>query len=323
MFATASGSRPFQDCGASPLFVAWRLYYSAFEVFMNLAAKFSLRMTVEVLRSQAGLVRKEVQLGDGLHYVYLEGGRGEPLVLLHGFDADKDLFTPIARFLTNRYRVIIPDHIGFGESAKPPDADYSPPAQAERLRAFAQTVGISNFHLGGSSMGGQIALTFAAFYPEKVKSLWLLDPAGLSNTPKSLCDELFETLGESPLLIRKEEDVLRVIHLVLAYPPPFVPRPILTTMAEPHAANYLLEKRISHEIARDLVDRRVKGLSTPSLIVWGSKDRLFRAESADTLNKLMPQSHVILMPHTGHLPMIERPLSAALDYLRFRTSLER
>jgi len=60
----------------------------------------------------------------------------EPLLLLHGLGDNKDNITRIARFLTPRYRVIIPDHIGFGESSHPMEADYTPPAQAERLHAL-------------------------------------------------------------------------------------------------------------------------------------------------------------------------------------------
>jgi len=122
-------------------------------------------------RDRSGLVRKEIDLPGGLRYVYLEGGKGESLMLLHGFGLNKDNFVKTARYLTPHYRVIIPDHIGFGESSHPQGADYAPPAQAERIRAFAHALGIERLHLGGSSMGGQIALTYAARYPAEVASL--------------------------------------------------------------------------------------------------------------------------------------------------------
>ena len=144
-----------------------------------LAPEAATRFFIDMERSRSGLVKKEIDLPGGLHYVYLEGGHGEPLLLLHGFGANKDNFVRVARFLTPHYRVIIPDHIGFGESAHPQLADYAPPAQAERLHAFAQALGIKRLHLGGNSMGGQIALTYAAAYRQEVASLWVLDPAGV------------------------------------------------------------------------------------------------------------------------------------------------
>jgi pimeloyl-ACP methyl ester carboxylesterase len=106
-------------------------------------------------RWRSGLTRKEIEIPGGLRYVYLEGGRGEPLLLLHGFGANKDNFTPIARYLTPHFRVIAPDHIGFGESSHPQDAEYAAPAQAERLRLFMQALGIPRFHLGGSQWGAR------------------------------------------------------------------------------------------------------------------------------------------------------------------------
>jgi pimeloyl-ACP methyl ester carboxylesterase len=69
------------------------------------------------------------------------------------------------------------------------------------------------------------------------------------------------------------------------------------------------------------VEKRVKGLAIPTLIVWGEKDRVFNVATAEVLHKLMPRSQVIIMPNVGHLGMIERPRQSAEDYLRFHASL--
>lgn len=289
--------------------------------FVYLAPENAERLLVKVLRAQAGLDRKEIQLAGGLHYVYLEGGNGEPLMLLHGFGADKDNFTPVAGYLKTRYRVIIPDHIGFGESAHPVDADYSPPAQAKRLRAFAQALGVTSLHLGGNSMGGQIAMTYAALYPEEVKSLWLLDPSGVWSAPKSVTQTTMETTGQNPLLIKKEDDLVKLFQLAMSSPP-YIPRSILNVLAKQRIKNYTLEQRIFMEMITDSVEQRVTGLATPALVVWGSEDRLLNVEASKILNKLMPRSQVIVMQHIGHLPMFENPKQSAQDYLKFRALLD-
>jgi pimeloyl-ACP methyl ester carboxylesterase len=275
------------------------------------------RLLLNMQRAQAGLDRKEIQLAGNLHYVYLEGGKGEPLLLLHGFGADKDNFTPVAAYLTTRYRVIIPDHIGFGESSHPVDADYSPPEQARRLRAFARALDVTSLHMGGSSMGGHIAMTYAALYPEEVKSLWLLDPGGVWRKGDALTT--METTGQNPLLIRKEEDLVMLFQLAMSSPP-YIPRPILTMLARQRIKNYELEQRIFKEMVTDSVEQRITGLPTPALIVCGSDDRLLNVETSKILNKLMPRSQVIVMQNIGHLPMLENPKQSAQDYLRFRVS---
>ena len=69
------------------------------------------------------------------------------------------------------------------------------------------------------------------------------------------------------------------------------------------------------------MEARIKGLTTPALIVWGDQDRAVNVASAGILQKLLPRSQVILMQGVGHLPMLERPQQSAQDYLRFRASL--
>ena len=289
--------------------------------FVYLAPGSALHLMVNAMRAQAGLDLKEIRLPDGLRYVYLEGGQGAPLMLLHGFGANKDNFARVAGLLTKRYRVIIPDLIGFGESSHPADADYSPPAQAGRLRSFTHALGLTGLHIGGNSMGGHIAMTYAALYPGEVKSLWLLDPGGVWSAPRSMVRTAVETTGKNPLMVRTEEDFATLLQWVMNKPP-FVPRPILNVLARERIANYALEERILREITADSVEPRVTGLAVPALIVWGSEDRIIHPESAKILNRLMPCSRVILMPKTGHLPMFENPRQSARDYLTFRASLQ-
>ena len=253
--------------------------------FVYLAPETATRVLISVERQRSGLVRKEIDLADGLHYTYLEGGRGEPLLLLHGFGGNKDNFTREARFLTPHFRVIVPDHIGFGESAHPQDADYSPTAQAGRLHALAQALGLKSLHVGGNSMGGQIAMTYAALYPDEVKSLWLLDPAGVWSAPESEVRKIIRETGHNPLLARNEDEFAQIFAMVMNEPP-FIPRPILNVMAQERIHNLALEERVFSQITADSVEERVNGLTTPTLIVWGDKDRLINVATGEVRKKL-------------------------------------
>ena len=211
--------------------------------FVYLQPEEATRFAVSAERRLSGLVRKEIELPGGLRYVYLEGGSGEALMLLHGFGADKDNFTRSARYLTPHYRVIVPDHIGFGESSHPPQADYASIAQAERLRTLAQALGIKTVHLGGSSMGGQIAMAYAARYPAQVASLWLLDPAGVWSAPKSELAKIVVNEGRNPLIARNEQEFAQTYAFVMS-DPPFIPRPMLDVMAQERIRNVALAERI-------------------------------------------------------------------------------
>jgi abhydrolase domain-containing protein 6 len=113
------------------------------------AATFALLTNLE--RNAAGLQPQRISI-EGLQIEYLEGGKGEPLVLLHGFGGDKDNWTRFGKHVTPHFKVIAPDLPGFGESSADPDLNYTISAQVDRVKAFVQALGIPAFHLGGNSM---------------------------------------------------------------------------------------------------------------------------------------------------------------------------
>jgi len=297
------------------------LAIGGFVAFLYLAPETFTRVVVEAGRSHAELTRKEIVLPDGLRYVYLEGGQGEPLLLLHGFGANKDAFVQIAPHLVKHYRLILPDHIGFGESSHPADADYGPEAQAGRLHALLQALGIrGKVHVGGNSMGGLIALHYGARFPGETASLWLLDPAGVTSAPQTEFLKAVFSGPKNPLLIRNVDDLDYVVSQV-ASKPLYIPKPMLAVLAQERIANYTLEQKIAGQLFKDHTEQRVAGLALPTLIVWGDEDRLLSPAGADILHALLPNSRVTLMKGIGHIPMIEDPAATAADYLRFAASL--
>ncbi len=283
-------------------------------------AEHATRFAIQVERQRADLVRKEIDLPDGQHVAYLEGGQGETLLLLHGFGGNKDNFTRVARLLTPHYRVIVPDLTGFGESGHPAGADYRAQAQVQRLDTLMHALGVRRLHIGGNSMGGYIALTYAAEHRLDVASLWLLDPAGIMQDTKSELAQIITTKGENPLLIHNEDEFARMFDFVMS-DPPYVPRAMLDVMARERINNFAMEQQIFKQTVTDPINARVNGLTTPTLIVWGAKDRLIHVATAEVLHKMMPRSQVIIMPDVGHVPMVERPAQSAQDYLRFRAAL--
>lgn len=280
---------------------------------------------VEILlnleRKRCNLIKKDITLEDGTNYVFLEGGQGEPLMLLHGFGANKDNFTRIAYYLTPHYRVIAVDNAGFGESSHPEGADYSPPAQVDRLRRLAKALGIKKLHLGGSSMGGHIAMTWAAFYRDEVSSLWLIAPGGVWSAPQSELREIIQKTGRNPLMAQSEDEFKQVFNFVMT-DPPWIPEVLIKVLAKERVKNFALEKIIFRQASADSVENRVKDLETPTLIIWGEKDRVLHRASADILDRQMLNAEVIIMKGIGHLPMIEAVKKTARDYLAFREEIK-
>lgn len=288
--------------------------------FVSLAPKRVITIALSAARKQAALQRKELTLSNGLRIVYLEGGKGVPLMLLHGFGGNKDTFVRVARLLGKRYRIIVPDITGFGESSHPKDADYAPPAQVERLRMFAQALQLKNLHLGGNSMGGMIALQYAALYPEDVESLWLLSPALEKN---SFHPDIVKMLAEpihNPLIATNVNQFAQVMALGMSKPPS-IPKPMLKVLAQERIQNAALEAQIfQHLIAHSLVEQ-IQGMSTPGLIMFGTQDRVISIATAHTLMKLLTKAKLVLIENAGHVPMFEKPAQCAKEYEAFRASL--
>lgn len=272
-------------------------------------------------REAAGLSEKTIRVsGIGMHY--LEGGTGEPLVLVHGFGADKDNWTRVSKFLTPQFHVVAPDLPGFGDSDKLTDLDYSFSAQANRLHDFIQALNLGPVHLGGSSMGGAISGFYAALYPGEVKSLWLLDPGAVNTPEPSEYFKLLKAGGKNPLIIDTPEDIKDTLDFVF-YKRPFIPPAIVTLLGKQAVANKSVKEIVFKAILNETgsIDTLLAGSDVPTLVMWGKNDRVLHVSGADVLCKAIPESMCVVMDETGHLPMIERPSQAAESFLAFQKTL--
>lgn len=288
--------------------------------FERLAPLTAARIGLGLERLRSGL-RLRSALVPGFEMPYLDGGSGEPLVLIHGFAGDKDNFTRVARFLTPHYRVLIPDLPGFGGTTRQPGAGYTIAEQVERLRAFLDQLSPGRVHLGGNSMGGFIAAQFAATYPERVASLWLLDSDGTEAARSSEILLRYRDTGVMPLLVQTPRDFNALIA-ACSHREPFLPHCVRVALGRRGAADFELHTRIMRQLAEvPLLEQQYRELAPPALIVWGERDQILHPSGAETLRALCPGSRTILMPAIGHLPMVEAPRRSAQDYLDFRRAL--
>ena len=268
-------------------------------------------------RALAGLAEREARV-DQFTLPYLQGGRGETLVLVHGFGGDKDNFTRLTRHLTPQLRVIVPDLPGFGAASRDPAASYRIDVQVARLRSFLMGLGLERCHLGGNSMGGFITAQYAATYPDAVQSLWLLDAAGCAAAYDNAIGRRYLASGEVPLLVRSPADFAALYAAVMQHAP-WLPHSLRHELAHRAVADFALHTRIFREFAREspTLEDRYAAIRAPTLIVWGREDRMLSPAAAPVMAALIPRNEVIVMPDTGHLPMLERPRATANAYLCF------
>lgn len=276
-------------------------------------------LAIKAERSAAGLTPNSIQV-KGLRFEYLEGGKGDVLVLLHGFGANKDNWTRFGKHLTPHFRVIAPDLPGFGESSLASDNDYTISIQAERVRAFITALGIKSLHIGGNSMGGYIAGVYASRYPKELKSLLLLAPAGVDASETSEMNRRLVDGKPNPLIVESIEDYERLLDFVFVKRP-FIPRPIKKIFVQEAIEHQPLNRKIFKQI-RSSVDTPpleilLKGLPVPTLILWGTQDRVLHVSGAKILETAIPNATAEVLEAVGHVPMIEKPKVTAKLYLSF------
>jgi pimeloyl-ACP methyl ester carboxylesterase len=271
-------------------------------------------------RRAAGLERRSLDVA-GHHIVYLDGGSGTPVVLLHGFGASKDLWNTVAAQLTPHYRVIALDLPGFGESPVVDGATYDAPSQAQRLHALLGALGVREHHIGGNSMGGVIATIYAASYPRNVRSLLINDAPGVRTPVVSELQRLLAA-GENPFLVRDQADVDRLLDLVL-YRPPSFPAPIRSAMGRDAIGRRAGYARIWNDYgidrpgAEDMLGPLLPGISAPTLVLWGEVDDLVDVSAADVFARLLPNAHKVVLANCGHSPAWECPGPMAQSYRAF------
>lgn len=267
-------------------------------------------------RGKANLELKSVVVGD-IEYKYLEGGKGDPLVLVHGFGANKDNWTRVAKYLTPHFRVVALDLAGYGESSRNFKLNYTISAQADRLYGFVKALGLTSFHLGGSSMGGAISGTYASKHSDMVKSLWLVAPGSVLAAEESEFRKLLNQ-GKNPLIAKNAEEYKALMDFVF-FKRPYVPSPVLDFFTSEAVANKPMNDKVFADIVGEKLDleKRVQGIGIPTLVLWGDQDRVLHVSGAEILCRAMANATCVIMKNAGHLPMIERPEEASRSFLKF------
>lgn len=270
-------------------------------------------------RQKSGLSEKSVDVGDH-KIVYLEGGKGETVILLHGFGDAKDSWVAFARKLTPQYRVIIPDLPGFGESTKRMDGRYDIATQVTRLHQFAGRLGVNKFHVAGNSMGGTIAGIYAADHPSAVLSLSLLDAGGVADREQSVFTAELNK-GVNPLLVKKPEDFDRLLAFMFVTPPS-LPGSLKKVIAQKAVESYDFNQKVFNELnLGNMLETRFGDIKAKTLVIWGDTDRIFPASSARVIENGIQGAKRLILKNCGHLPMVEKPEESSSAYLEFIRSL--
>ena len=258
-------------------------------------------------------------LVDGVNLQYLEAGSGPPLLLLHGHEQSATSWRWVIPVLSRTHRVLalsLPGHGGSG----PAVGGYAPGRDLAPLVVdFLDTLGVGALHVVGNSIGGAVALRLALADPARIRTLTLVDSAGLGRDVNPLLAlNTLPIIGELAIMISRMPggDVGRtsMSTAMLFAQPSRVPAEFFT---EQHALGRRTgQLEASTAMARALFDAngqrevlldQLPTLTMPTLIIWGGCDYVLPPSQAQAAVDRLPHGRLALLADCGHLPQVECP----------------
>jgi pimeloyl-ACP methyl ester carboxylesterase len=276
-----------------------------------------------------------VSLGDYAVFVRLAPAPGdaEPALFVHGLAGSARNWTELINLLRPRLDCAALDLPGFGDSPPRPDRGYSIAAFAQTVATLIERRGRGPVHLIGNSLGGAVSVKLAARRPDLVRSLTLISPALPDSRPRL--------------------DLLRFPLLSLPRVGGWALSKFNTIPAEQRVWNVMTTcyfdastvhpARLAHEVAelarRDTfgyADEAMLGcvrtlttetlrtgprapwrdaarISVPTLVIYGSHDRLVSPRAAGRAARVFRDSRVVVLPRTGHVAQMEHPAAVAAE----------
>ena len=251
---------------------------------------------------------------------FATAGEGPAVLLVHGITSSLRTWSKVVPRLAESHRVIAPDLLGHGESAKP-RGDYSLGSFASGLRDIMIALEIPTATVVGHSMGGGIAMQLAYQFPERVERLVLVNSGGLGREVSVLlraatlpgADLVLPLLFGTPLVkpvgavvgrtlstlgLRSRGDLEGIAHGVASLRRREGQRAFL------HTARSIMDAGGQRVNA---TDRLYLAESMPSLIVWGERDSLIPVNHGRAAHESMPGSRLEVFEDAGHFPFNDDP----------------
>ncbi|OTG65529.1 alpha/beta fold hydrolase [Acinetobacter silvestris] len=275
-------------------------------------------------RAWAGLSTKKIRIGDVI-WSYSEGGsKTKPTILLiHGLASSRDTWNEVAHQLTPYYHVIIPDLPSSGSTVVPTNFDLSVPNVTEQLRRFVEAAHIQDkLNIAGHSLGGSIAMFYAAQYPFDTQSLFLISSGGLFQNNNT--NYLKNPIYLKQLLVSQPGDLDFVLKKVM-YSPPFTSSVIKREQEKiliSHASETVKIINQINELNKlytpSSFAKMVKEIEAPTLILWEKQDQIVNIEVVQDLKGLLKRPETpIILNNVGHMPILEAPERVSMSYLSF------
>lgn len=240
--------------------------------------------------------------------VRLDEGSGHAVVLLHGFPGNGADWEPGAGKLTDHFRVVVVDLLGFGSSSRPHDFESLwVESQARALAATLDDLGIERAALVGHDFGGPVALTFLRLHPDRVSHLGLLSTNVFSDTPVDFPLSLLKLPYVGPLLdgLFFSSVSLRGLGRAASKTRGGVPQRNDGGEARTVRVIFARVLRRLSELYGPL-EASLPEVGVPTIVMWGDRDMFFPVSQGQRTAEVIPGARFVVLHGSGHVLPIER-----------------
>lgn len=250
---------------------------------------------------------------DGLRYHYLDQGQGEPLLLVHGNPTWSFYWRNLVAALQDRYRLIVPDHIGCGLSDKPARYEYRLARHIDNLTRLIEHLDLRDVTLVGHDWGGAIGLGAATELPDRFARLVLMNTAGFRSQRIPLRIRVGRVPIAGRLAIQGANAFARAALVMATERPGGLERDVRAGLIAPYDS--WNNRRATYEFVQDIplsprhpsyqrllsVEQNLPQLADrPTLLVWGMRDWCFTPHFLERFLDFFPQAEVLKLNDAGH-----------------------
>ena len=241
------------------------------------------------------------------------GGSGPPLLFLHGAGGNAG-WQAYHEELAKSYTVYVPSQPGFNGTQRP-EWLYTISDLCHFNLEMVQKLGLENYILMGSSMGGWVAAEIAAMQDHNLKALILVDAAGIKPEVGEIA-EIF-MVGAQTRLQQRFYDPSQVANYD-QYNRELTPDEQVTQHSNAEMASRLCWRPYLHNLS---LPHYLAKVTTPTLIVWGRQDAIIPVECGELYEKAIANSNLKIIDNCGHSPAIEKPQEFVAAVTEFLSNL--
>lgn len=253
-------------------------------------------------------LQKVVELGD-YFMSYVDEGRGEPVVFIHGIPTWGFLWERWIATLAPTHRVLIPDLMGFGFSDKSDHFDRSIARQAEAIDAWMDQLGVPSATVVAHDIGGGVALRLATLYPERVSRLCIMNSVCYDSWPIEMMLQLGHPEARRTM---SASTTMGMLKHALKMGFGVSPQPdVLDGLLAPYSTEVGKLSLIRNAAALNTnltteLTPLLSGIAAPTLIVWGEDDKFQLVDYGERLATDIPDAKIVRIPEARHFVMVDR-----------------